>query len=72
MSQGGAQGPLDAERDAHAAADAQRGEALARGFGGVHGVHEVHQDATPAGADGVPDGNGPPVHIHLTSTGCQG
>ena len=48
--------PLDRERDAHAAADAQRGEALAAAATGQF-VQQRRQDARARGADRMADGD---------------
>ena len=62
---------LDAHRDAHAAADAKRGEALL-GVAALHFVEQGGQDARARGSDGVADGDGAAVHVHLLKIPAQG
>src|SRR6185437_3227462 len=56
--------PLHAHGDAHAAADAQRGEA-SLGVAPLHLEQEGVEHAGAGGADGVADGDGAAVHVHL-------
>src|SRR3984957_5993457 len=53
-----------AHRDAHAAADAQRGEALL-GIALAHLVEQRHQHAGARGADRMTDGDGAAVDVDL-------
>src|SRR3954468_24426451 len=55
--------PLDAHRDAHAAADAERREALL-GVAPAHLVEERDQDAGARGADRMTDGDCAAVDVH--------
>ena len=55
---------LDAHGDAHAAADAQRGQALL-GVALLHLVQQRGQHARARGADRVADGDGAAVDVHL-------
>src|SRR5205814_7384625 len=56
--------PLDGQCDAHAAADAQRGDALP-GVAALHLVQQRHQNAAAGRADRVPDRDRPAVDVHL-------
>src|SRR5688500_4042604 len=56
--------PLDAEGDAHAAADAERGEALLR-VAALHLVEQGGQHPRAAGADRVADGDRAAVDVDL-------
>src|SRR3984885_3057531 len=56
--------PLDAHGDAHAAADAERGEALFR-VALLHLVQQRDEHACAAGADGMADGDGAAIDVHL-------
>ena len=56
--------PLDAHGDAHAAADAQRRQALL-GVALLHLVQQRDQHARAGGADRVADGDRAAVHVHL-------
>ena len=62
--------PLDAEGDAHAAADAERGEALL-GVALLHLVEQGGQDAGAAGADRVADGDGAAVDVDLVGVPAE-
>src|SRR3546814_2609744 len=55
---------LDAHGDAHAAADAQGGEAFL-GVAALHFIQQGHQHAGARGADRMADGNGAAVDVHL-------
>src|SRR5262245_8725815 len=55
---------LDAHGDAHAAADAQRRQALL-GIAPLHLVQKCHQHARTRGADRMAEGNGAAVHVDL-------
>src|SRR5207253_1441093 len=56
--------PLDANRDAHAATDAERGKALLR-VALLHLVDERGEDARARGADRVANGDGAAVDVDL-------
>src|SRR6266851_9048364 len=58
--------PRDAHRDAHAAADAQRGEALL-GIALLHFVQQRDQHAGTGSADGVADRDRAAVDVDLGS-----
>mgnify|MGYP007082310596 CR=1 FL=1 len=53
---------LDRQRHAHAAADAQRSNALL-GVASLHFVQQGHKDAATRGADGVTDGDRAAVDV---------
>src|SRR6056297_2939457 len=55
---------LDAERDAHAAADAQRGDAPL-GVAALHLEQQRVEHPAARGTDRVADGDGAAVHVHL-------
>ena len=55
---------LDGHRNAHAAADAQRGQPLL-GVALDHFVQQTDEHATAGGADGMADGDGAAVHVDL-------
>src|SRR5262245_9889586 len=52
------------ERDAHAAADAERGEAFLR-IALLHLVQQRDEDAAARGADRMAERDRPAVHVHL-------
>src|ERR1700683_1644883 len=56
--------PFHAHGDAHAAADAERGQTLL-GVALLHFVEQRHQDAGTGGADRMPDGDGAAVDVDL-------
>src|SRR4051812_40132516 len=53
---------LDCQRDAHAAADAQRGEAFLR-VAPAHLVQQRDEHAAAGSADGMPERNGAAVDV---------
>src|ERR1700726_1602938 len=61
---------FQAHRDAHAAADAQRGEALL-GVALLHLVKQRHQHAGARRADRMADGNGAAVDVDLAGVPAE-
>ena len=61
---------LDAHGDAHAAADAQRGEALL-GVAALHLVQQRVEHARAGGADRMADGDGAAVDVDLVGVPAE-
>src|SRR5215471_2727683 len=62
--------PFNANRDAHAAADAHGGDALLR-VPLLHLIEQRHQDASAGSADRVTDGDRAAIHIDLAGVPAE-
>ena len=62
---------LEKEREAHAARDAERGEA-ARGLAAAHLVEQRDDDPRPCRADGMAERDRAAVHVEPRSVEAQG
>src|SRR5579864_9648023 len=62
--------PFYAHSDAHAAADAQRGQALL-GVAFLHLIEERHQDARSRGADRMADGDCAAIDVDLAGVPAE-
>ena len=69
-SEGAAVSPFDRQRDAVAAAEAERRDAAARAIR-CHRVEQRRQHARTAGADGVAERDGAAVHVHARGIDAQ-